>query len=116
MQLELSRSEKQGIFKTKYVLHAHVLLTPEERDLLRRHRLDDTLLFDAEREWGRPHIFQVTAGGYITKGHDFECETVNHLAILENRLQENCRALSRQLKSLDGAFDKGARTISFDDE
>lgn len=104
------------MFKTKYVLNAHLVLTPEERALLKRHRLDDFELFNAEQEWGHPHVFIVTAGGYVSKGpHDFDCETVNHLAALENRLQENCRSLAGQLKGLDGAFDGGSRTISFDD-
>ena len=64
---------------------------------------------------GAPHIFRVTAGGYITKGSDFECATVNELAVLENSFEENCRKLSGQLKSLVGAFDVSPRTVNFDD-
>ena len=116
MQLQTSRTQKKGLFKTTYVLSAHLILTPEERALLKQHKLEDTELFNAAEEWGPPHIFRVTAGGYITKGSDFKCATVNELAILEDRFQENCKILARQLKSLDGAFDGGARTINFDDE
>jgi hypothetical protein len=116
MQLEMDRSQKKGIFKTQYVLRAHLLLSPEERDLLRKHKLDDIVLFDAEEEWGSPHIFRVTAGGYITKGTEFKCATVNELSILENRLEENCRQLAAQLKNLKGAFDGGPRKVSFDEE
>ena len=115
MQLKLSRSQKKGLFKTKYVLSAHLQLTSEEQALLKRHKLGDLVLFNAAEEWGAPHIFLVTAGGYIQKGSDFDCGTVNELAILENSLQENCRQLAGQLKNLDGAFDGTARTINFDD-
>lgn len=104
------------MFKTKYVLKVHLILTPEERALLKRHKLDDFELFNAEQDWGAPHIFVVTAGGYVSKGpSDFDCDSVGHLAALENRIQENCRSLAQQLKALDGAFDGGTRTISFDD-
>jgi len=111
MQLEMSRSEKKGMFKTTYVLNARLVLSPEERSLLKQHKLEDITLFDAAEEWGQPHIWRVTAGGYITKGSDFKCATVNELAILENRLEENCRSLAGQLKNLDGAFGNGPRTI-----
>ncbi len=117
MQLEMSRSEKKGLFSKKYNLKAHVILSDDERSLLKRHKLSDFELFNAEEQWGHPHVFMVTAGGYISKGpSDFTCESIDHLAILESQLQENCRTLARTLKSLDGAFDGGARTISFDDD
>jgi hypothetical protein len=73
-------------------------------------------LFDAEEEWGLDHGFQVTAGGYITKGHNFTCRNINDLAILENRLEESCRRLAGTLKNLKGAFDGGSRTVSFDED
>jgi hypothetical protein len=114
MQLEMSRSQRNGFFKTKYVLAARVVLTSEEQDLLKQHKLENTVLFDAEAEWGHPHIFVLIAGN-ITKGFDFHCNTVDELAILENRLEENCRMLAAQLKSLKGAFDGSSRTLSFDD-
>ena len=114
MQLKMSRSEKKGLFKKTYVLNAHVVLTPEERALIKRHKLGDFVLFDAEEEWGHPHIWRATADGYITRdASDFKCETVGHLAVLENRLQENCRELAEHLKGLEGAFDGGERTIEF---
>jgi len=114
MQLEMNRSQKKGLFKTHYVLNAHLILSEEEKSLLRQHKLNDLVLFEAEEEWGPPHIFRVTAGGYITKGHDFKCATVNELAVLENRLEENCRKLASQLKNLRGAFDGGPRKVDFD--
>src|SRR4051794_15264654 len=116
MQLEMSRSQKKGLFKTQYILSAKLILSEEERSLLRQHKLEDLVLFEAEEEWGPPHIFRVTAGGYITKGTEFKCATVGELAALENRLEENCRKLSAQLKNLKGAFDGGARKVNFDDE
>lgn len=116
MQLQMSRSQKKGLFKTTYILNAHLIFTPEERSLLKQHKLENFEIFNAEEGWGQPHIFVVTAGGYITKGSDFKCDTVNHIAILEERFQENCKRLSSQLKSLDGAFDGGPRTINFDDD
>ncbi len=107
MQLKMSRSEKKGIFKSGYILNAQVILTPEERALINRHKLGDFVLFDAAQEWGHPHIWQATADGYLTKGaSDFKCDTVDQLAILEGCLQENCRELSNHLKGLDGAFNK----------
>ena len=116
MQLQMSRAEKKGLFKTKYILNVHLILTPEERELLKRHKLADFEVFNAQEDWGPPHIFLITAGGYISKGPSaIECDTVNHLAILEDRIQSNCRNLAGQLKSLDGAFDGGTRTISFDE-
>lgn len=116
MQLEMDRSQKKGLFKTQYILKAHLILSPEEHALIGQHKLADLVLFDAEEEWGPPHIFRVTAGGYITKGTDFKCATINELAILENRLEENCRRLSSQLKNLKGAFDGGPRKVSFDED
>ncbi|MDQ4086614.1 MAG: hypothetical protein M3177_01150 [Pseudomonadota bacterium] len=116
MQLKMDRSEKSGFFGKKYALFAHLVISDEERALLKRHKLQDAVLFDAEEEWDLDHGFQVTAGGYITKGHTFSCRNVNELAILENRLEENCRTLAKTLKSLDGAFDGGPRTVSFDED
>lgn len=114
MQLKMSRSEKKGMFKTSYILNAHVILTSEEQSLIKRHKLGDFRFFDAEEEWGAPHIWRATADGYITKGpHDFKCETTGHLAVLEEKLQENCKRLSDQLKGLDGAFDNDARIVEF---
>lgn len=115
MQLNMSRSEKQGLFKKKYVLSAHLVLTPEELALVKQHKLGDFVLFNAEQSWGPPHIFIVTAGGYITKGSDFDCASINELAILEQCLQQKCQEFAKQLKSLKGAFDGGTRTITFDD-
>jgi hypothetical protein len=116
MQLQMNRSQKSGIFKTKYILTARLNLSDEEKSLLRQHKLHETILFDGEKGWGPPHIFQVTASGYITKGHDFTCSTANELAILENTLEENCRRLAGQLKNLRGAFDSGPRTVNFDED
>ena len=71
MQLQMSREHKKGLFKTKYVLNAHLVLTSEEQALIKQHKLGKFELFNAADEWGSQHVFIVTAGGYITKGANF---------------------------------------------
>lgn len=105
---------KKGFFKKKYVLTAQLVLTSEELALVKQHRLGDFELFNAEESWGSPHVFIVTAGGYITKGSNFDCASINDLAILEECLQQKCQEFAKQLKSLKGAFDGAERAISFD--
>lgn len=99
----------------KYLLTAHLIVSPEEKANLKRFGLDNFTLFDAEQVWGGDHIF-IVVPTTIYNPVTYEAKTLDELVLLEAGIRDGCKVVHSRLKSADSMFEGGNETvIDFDD-
>lgn len=113
MKLAINRTEEQnkGFFKTTtvYNLHINLEVTQEEMALIKKHKWEKVILFEASGHQGR--AIPIGVEHTVERKTPWGFDTAEELTYAEKQLIENVKNLKQQLEAAAGFTSTGSREI-----
>jgi len=111
MKLIIRRDQPKGFFGgTKFLVEARVELTPEEKALIEKYKLDDEPLFEKESKVGILTMSPTVKK--LVKGISFKIPNLNLILDYEEGIKSACKNLKSYLE-VAKTFDGGEEVIEF---
>lgn len=112
MKLTLNRrEEKEGLIfkKSVYYLDVNLEATPEEMQLIKKHKWDKLPMCKGKFKTGA--VIELTVGSFVGKSTQWGFSGVEYLAHVESELIESAKRLRASLEAASGFTSTGPREI-----
>lgn len=115
MKLTMDRREeiKKSLFKKKtiYFLDVDMSFTPEELDLIKKHKWGDKPMCTEVFEHTQGLEWTMVVNVFTDGPNSFGFNSIGQLASAEEQIINNARLLKNNLEAADGFTDSGPREI-----
>ncbi len=103
MKLHIKRNQASGMLGgVKFELNGHVVLSPDEADLVKRYKAEKQVLLKKEVKiplTSRVLILDVTIGSLVN-GQNFKCEEIGDILEYESQLKLSCQNFKAYIEAM----------------